>query len=273
MASTLNNNEPNQELNTLNNRPDQNYNTRTDNTLYSTQLYHPKNYSHYHTFLNTTCPVGKSLDHKRYAGYYNKKMLKDSHPLYTRNELPKYLKNDGSLIKSNKRYYSCDKKNFDSTPYRTQENCRFRGVSQENPTINQCEFPSIRPTYNDRYENCRGIRMRVFDPKIRQRVADKVFSRSTLNNYENFPNNRTSSTGFYKNFSCEKCKDPNFETIKSNARRIPKRDLIFHQFKNQFNYTNYALRMRGKRTFLKAQIFNNYKPFLVDNFMDFAEYS
>ena len=159
-------------------------------------------------------------------------------------------------------------------PYRTQDNYRFsnRGVSQENHTMNQCEFPSIRPKYNYRYVNCCGIRMRVFDPKIRQKVADKVFSRSTLNNFENFPNNRTSGTGFYKNYSCERSNDPNFRTLKNDTRRIPKRDQIFHQFKNQFNYTNYAMRMRGKTTFLKAQIFNNYKPFLVDNFMEFAEY-
>ena len=273
-----NNNEPGQEKFAINNKTDQNYNTtHTNSNLYSTSFYHPKNYTQYHNFLNVSSPVNKTIEQKSYAVYYNKRgLLKDFHPLYSRQDLSKYLKRKGSLLKNNKRYYSNDSKNFDSIPYRTQDNCKFycRGTSQENPLINNCQFPTIRQPFNDRYGNMRNLKTKGYTPKNKQKISFKLANNnnSTLNSCENIPSHKNiNSTDFLKNNGYENCNESNFQTIKNSTNddnKTSKRDQII----NQFNHSNYALR-QGRRTFRKAQIFNNYKPFLVDNFRNFADYS
>ena len=269
--SQMQNNEQNPEFQNTINQPEQNYNAQTSNNLYTSNFYQPKNYSQYHNFLNVASPVNRTLENKSYAVYYNRRgLLRDAHPLYSRHDLSKYLKNNGSLVKNNRRYYSNDKKNFDSNPYRTHDNCRFlcKGFSQDNPYMSQCEFPPIKPMFNDRYRNARNLKMKGYNLKNKNKFPT---SYSTLNSYENVPNNLTvSGNEAFKKNNFEKGHETNFQTIKNetkDANKVSKRDQIINQF-----ISNSATRSVGRRTFRKAQIFNNYKPFLVDNFRNYADY-
>ena len=220
----------------------------------------------YHTFLDNTAPVYDKIEKKSFAAYYGPNgKLRTIQPLVTRSDLSKYLTKNGSLLKNTrKRFLINDKKNFQSQAYRTKNFCHFVSKSIENELPQKkCAFPLI----NNRYKY--GL-----TPNYKKSI--RYNNNYSLSKNDNYYQNKNTEYETNKNYSCDKFNNNaiNLKTVNQDVENVKedekcKKDQIL----NQFYSKNYIVKPEFyRRTFHKAQIFNNYKPYLVENFRMFADY-
>ena len=108
--------------------------------------------------------------------------------------------------------------------------------------------------YNTPYQ-LRNNRSRELRYKIRD--YDNYQTNNEYNNQFNYENNNNNEH------------NENEKEIKESCQNIKKENELNKQSK-YYNY--YGATPKYKRTFHKTQIFNHYKPFMVDDFKEFADY-
>lgn len=123
------------------------------------------------------------------------------------------------------------------------------------------ELPSIDNNINSRYSD--ENYMNKFDkPKIRNK-GGKI-SYKLKENVEDFQREEKEEERM--------CTEPsNKENIESKNRVVDEKINTGKSMNDDFRKKNY-LNLKPRRRFHKTQIFNNYKPFLVDDFKDYGEY-
>ena len=122
-------------------------------------------------------------------------------------------------------------------------------------------MPAIDRDYNARYadENY----MNKFDkPKIRNK-GGKI-SYKLKENVDEFKREEKEEERMYTEPS-------NKENIETKNRAMNEKINPEKNVNDDFRKKNY-LNLKPRRRFHKTQIFNNYKPFLVDDFKDYGEY-
>lgn len=240
-----------------------------------------KNYQQFHTFLRTSAPFNYFTGKDGYVIHYNGGLIKELRPLVTRDDLAKYLRYNGSLVKKNRQKFPKNYKlnSFSSKPYRTNDYCYYYRQNDKRK-FNRDECPFINERYQSETPN------NCFSPKNQCKYKLKT----NFNNYNEQVNNMAGDEGANVNFSGEingnnrykildegENKNEKVEENVNMNRRVlseneqglkSKRD----QMINNFNYTSYSVRPEYGRCFHKVQIFNNYKPYLVDEYRAFGDY-
>lgn len=208
-----------------------------------------KKFKQFHTFLRTSAPFNYFSGKDSYIIHYNGGLVRELRPLVSRQDLSKYLRCNSFLIKSNKQKSLSNYKlnNISSKPHRIRNcSCFFRKNNKKIKSSNQDE-------------NFLGNRQNNL-------MSSKTYK--LKNNNDINENNRYEMFEESKN---EKSK------INMKRRNLSDSEQML-QFKreqilNNFNSSSYTIRPKNVRNFHKAQILNNYKPFLIDQFREFADYS
>lgn len=227
--------------------------TCCNNNTASAEMFEPELTEQYHTFLDNSTPVNDKIEKRSYACYYNSNgQLRSIQPLVTRNDLAKYLNKNGSLLKNTrKRFFINDKKNFQSQAYRTNNFCHFvsKSIDHELP-FRRCAFPLINNRYNNKFS----------------KNKKNLFNN---NNYSSVNNNEIENDILVNN-DLNNNNAVNLKTInRKEDEKCCKKDMMLNKYKSGNFIVNPDF---YRRTFHKAQIFNNYKPYLVENFRMFADY-
>ena len=238
----------------------------TENNNYNP--YNKANSIYFRDTIKQFCPHQRFVDHRPYPirpfmnlpsdfNYFNNPTEKDSfvpcfknyekrelNPLVTRQDLAKYLKYNGGLIKHQRPCNSCSRINNGN-------------YGRNYYNINHKSFPFINGNFTGtNFRNTNGYNTPYTRPN--RRDYDNYH---TNNDYNNQYNNENINNEYNEN---EKEKKEDFNTI--NVKKD--NDLI-----SKSKYINYyGATPNYKRTFHKTQIFNNYKPFMVDDFKEFADY-
>ena len=248
---------------------------QTDNNIYINP-YKKENSIYFRDTIKQFCPHQRYVDHRPdpYRPFvkpptdynlFNNPTEKDSfvpcfknyskrelNPLVTRQDLSKFLKSNNGLIKHQRPCNSCSRIN--------------RGNYGRNYyTMYQKSFPFINGNftgnnfrvihgYNTPYQ-LRNNRSRELRYKIRD--YDNYQTNNEYNNQFNYENNNNNE------------QNENEKEIKESCQNIKKENELNKQSK-YYNY--YGATPKYKRTFHKTQIFNHYKPFMVDDFKEFADY-
>ena len=244
-----------------------------------------KNFNQFHTFLRTSAPFNYYPEKNGYVVYYNGGLVKEFKPLVSRQDLAKYLRTNGSLVKPKKRCLSSYKNNnFCSRGYRTNCMCNCMRRNQNKEQIYQNEYPYLGNTPVNRKIFSSSS---SFVPKNKGKIIYKLRNNNRTfncadencykndymqNNYNSEINNRYMDN--YNDFGDEM--NDKREQLNNNMREVndndgtvmSKRDQIL----NCFTSSSYTIKPKIGRRFHKVQIFNNYKPFLVDDFKEYAAY-
>lgn len=212
----------------------------------------------YHTISDNMATLN---DRRSYAAYNGTYGLKNFQPFATRPDLLKiYNKNDPLMKTSRKRYYINDQKNF-STQARTHSICQCSLCRKQQAHMKKTGLPLI----NNRYR---------YGVTPNSKNTNKIKNNYSMN--ETDYQNKNGEYETKKNYSCDKTytsavnlktANKGVENLKEDEK-MKKSDTL-----NYFTSTNYKINPNFRRTFHKAQIFNNYKPFLVENFIMFADYA
>ena len=179
----------------------------------------------------------------------------DFNPLTSRENLTKYLKAKNSLFNHHRQCQACQKLNG--------------SYGKIYNTSYQKAFPLIKGNI----KNLKNSNNMSYQSRNNGKINNKIGNYTTLNydsnDYETY--NEDSKINFPK---IEKKTNRLDSTEKQNNRNntIDATNSI----KNE-NYGNnvincYSYRPRFRRTFHKRQIFNNYKPFMVDDFHEYSDY-
>ena len=228
--------------------------TESNNCL--NQLTKKNNMKYYRDTLKQFCPFQRVVDYRPYPfrnfvrasanyNYYNNPTEKDSffscfvnypkkeiQPLITRQDLKKYFKVGGKILKHYKPCSACNR-------------IRDGNYGRNYYTMYHKSFPFINGNFTGT-----NFRIKTGKPSVKSRND----MRSSLNindfGYTNSekPNIKSVNRNEFNekvNNSCKKSKTNNSTDI----------------------FRNYTL--SEKRQFHKTQIFNRYKPFLVDDFNDY----
>lgn len=123
------------------------------------------------------------------------------------------------------------------------------------------ELPAIDNNTNARYSD-ENYMSRFDKPKIRNK-GGKI-SYKLKENVEDFQREEKEEERMYTEQS-------NKENIESKNRVVDEKINTGKSMNDDFRKKNY-LNLKPRRRFHKTQIFNNYKPFLVDDFKDYGEY-
>ena len=247
-------------------------------------------FNQFHTFLRTSAPFNYYPVKNGYVVYYNGGLVKEFRPLVTRQDLAKYLRTNGSLVKKTKRCFSGIKNhNFASKAYRNDCLCNFLRKSENKENIFQNECPFIgNKSVNRRFFTPNSC----FTPKTKKKITyklkknnNKTFDGYDKNNFQNEyiknnfnseVNNNINNNNFIRDEMINKydqneklnCNTGLVNNNDNDGMTTNKRDQIL----NNFNTSSYTIRPKTARRFHKVQIFNNYKPFLVDDFKEYADY-
>lgn len=176
-------------------------------------------------------------------------------PLTSRQNLSKYLKTKNSLFSHHKSCQACQ---------------RLNGSYGKNlSTSYQNSFPLIKNAKLTTYQN-----------RNNGRIKYKLGNYNTIN-YDN-ENNKNYDQYNETNYNEDNIKYPKIEKNSKGLDNIEKQNNRYNtidatnSIKNDNSgnkVTNsYSYKPRFRRTFHKRQIFNNYKPFMVDDFHEFADY-
>ena len=266
----------------LKNYPENNpsFHYRTNNGEYLNP-YSKKNAIYFRDTIKQFCPHQRFVDHRPYTyrnfpkapyyfNYFNTPTEKDSFvpcyknyakreicPLVKREDLEKFLKSDDKLIKHRRPCISCSKIN--------QGN-----YGRNYYTINQKSFPFINGNFtgtNFRITNGFKTPSQMRNTgriKYKLKDYDTYDNYNNYNNYDNYQTNKEFNKEYNENEKVdiknenEDIKNENENTIKDNNNKT-----ISNELGNISKY---------KRRFRKTQIFNNYKPFMVDDFKEYADY-
>ena len=261
--------------NTMKNNNSVNYKTEYfDNYIPINQ----KNSIYFRDTIKQFCPHQRYVDHRPNPfrnfvqpptnfNYYNNPTEKDTFipcynnyprrdllPLVTRQDLSKYIKNNGRIFKHNKPCKSCSRinegnygRNYYTIYHKSFPfiNGNFTGTNFriKNRFINPYQTRNNgQPRYNINDEN--------------NNIYQRNYESNIDNRYDNNMNNMNNNDAINEN-----AKNNNETEIKQNENNTI----------NAKNTTsNYTPKFR--RSFHKTQIFNHYKPFMVDDFKEFADY-
>ena len=201
------------------------------------------------------CPHQRFVDHRTYPirtfsrppidfNYFNNPTEKDSfvpcyvnrsrkeiHPLITRQDLAKYLKTNGKLLKHRLPCNSCDRINNGN-------------YGRNYYTIYQKSFPFINGNFT-------GNNFRI---KTGYKTSYGGGKRYKLRDYD-FKNTDNQFNNEYYDY------EKNNQNNNTNLMD-----------KNKMASSDYFTNSKKSRTFQKTQIFNHYKPYMVDDFQEYADY-
>ena len=273
-----------------------NYQISTDNSLYKYHLTsRNKTPMNFRDTSSQFCPHQKFVDHRPYPyrsflkstsnfNYFNYPIKSENFipcykamnkrkclPLITRQDLAKYLKFNGTLLKHIRPCTSCIKINKGN-------------YGRNYSTVNQKRFPFIDgnfvgsgPGIIPRYKTPLNSRNKNNHFRYRLSSSKEAYNNEVFTNINNNMNNNTELDNIYNNYMINDKKEERkneemdkFEEIDDNVGNNETKGLkiISKNFSN--NITFYQPLKRTK--FHKTQIFNHYKPYLVDEFKEYAEY-
>jgi hypothetical protein len=228
----------------------------------------------YRSFLKSTsnfnyfnCPIKSENFIPCYKVMNKRKCL----PLITRQDLAKYLKFNGTLLKHIRPCTSCIKINKGN-------------YGRNYSTVNQKRFPFIDgnfvgsgPGIIPRYKTPLNSRNKNNHFRYRLSSSKEAYNNEVFTNINNNMRNNNELDNIYNNYMINDKKEERkneemdkFEEIDDNVGNNETKGLkiISTNFSN--NTTFYQPLKRTK--FHKTQIFNHYKPYLVDEFKEYAEY-
>ena len=228
----------------------------------------------YRSFLKSTsnfnyfnCPIKSENFIPCYKAMNKRKCL----PLITRQDLAKYLKFNGTLLKHIRPCTSCIKINKGN-------------YGRNYSTVNQKRFPFIDgnfvgsgPGIIPRYKTPLNSRNKNNHFRYRLSSSKEAYNNEVFTNINNNMRNNNELDNIYNNYMINDKKEERkneemdkFEEIDDNVGNNETKGLkiISTNFSN--NATFYQPLKRTK--FHKTQIFNHYKPYLVDEFKEYAEY-
>lgn len=228
----------------------------------------------YRSFLKSTsnfnyfnCPIKSENFIPCYKAMNKRKCL----PLITRQDLAKYLKFNGTLLKHIRPCTSCIKINKGN-------------YGRNYSTVNQKRFPFIDgnfvgsgPGIIPRYKTPLNSRNKNNHFRYRLSSSKEAYNNEVFTNINNNMRNNNELDNIYNNYMINDKKEERkneemdkFEEIDDNVGNNETKGLkiISKNFSN--NTTFYQPLKRTK--FHKTQIFNHYKPYLVDEFKEYAEY-
>ena len=237
-----------------------NYNAYIPNTYNNTTFFRSKAPFNYYNNVN---------DRNDLMICYNGGPKKQYNTLTTRDNISQYLKNRSKTLKY-KRPCGCYSKYY-STKYRHEYDYpNFERSRQYNTLYKQNNLnylPNISGNDNLRYsydfmtprtENKKNITYKL------KGNSDNGNNRlnTDINNYE--PHQNLETENQEQNVKKEEIVEENHEEIKPALINEKEKN----RNKKKLNYFN----LRPRRRFHKIQIFNNYKPFLVDDFKEYGYY-
>ena len=212
------------------------------------------------------------IDRENYIPCYKFINQKQCFPLVSRQDLLKYLKKNGKILKHLRPCNSCAKINKGN-------------YGRNYSTIHQKSFPFINgnfigdntPRIIPRYKtpcNSRNVN--------KNNIRYKLASDEDYNNNQIFANSNINVNSMFDKYSIldkkekeEKEERKNeeidkFDELEDLVKNNEKVRIKYLSRNNMNNKTFY--KPMEKRSFHKTQIFNHYKPYLVDEFKEFAEY-
>ena len=226
----------------------------------------------YASFLKSSAPFKYYNNEKdKLLVCYNGGPRKEFRPLITRENLAKFLRNRSATLRYRKPC-GC------FSNYNLQKYQSFKCPCKEhyNTFYQKKELPQINDNDNIRYNNI------LMTPPSKNRTNGKITYKLKNNfNSENYRINTESN-----NYENDKIRDKEAkEEDKNNAEKENKEEIIEKKkeenviekrdqkpykrsYYNFFNISN----IRPRVSFHKIQIFNNCKPFLVDDFKDYGYY-
>ena len=272
------------------------YQISTDNGFYKYHLTsRNKTPMNFRDTSSQFCPHQKFVDHRPYPyrsflksnsnfNYFNSPVKSENFipcykamnkrkclPLITRQDLAKYLKFNGTLLKHIRPCTSCIKINKGN-------------YGRNYSTVNQKRFPFIDgnfvgsgPGIIPRYKTPLNSRNKNNHFRYRLSSSKEAYNNEVFTNINNNMRNNNELDNIYNNYMINDKKEERkneemdkFEEIDDNVGNNETKGLkiISTNFSN--NMTFYQPLKRTK--FHKTQIFNHYKPYLVDEFKEYAEY-
>ena len=214
----------------------------------------PTDFNHY---KNPIEPIEKD-NFNSYGGNFTKR---EFNPYITRHNLANYLRTGGSL-------YNNREPNFPS-------NRINKGNFERNyNTYYQKNFPLInRNLKEDGFNYTHGFNTPHLANNNRE-INYKLEDSSPQNNGNYGERNDYKEQNIIKDNNYENIKNIQKSTDFGKTQNIKKEGKV-----NEYSYNNKYITTYYKpyvppvrRSFHKTQIFNNYKPFMVDDFKEFAEY-
>ena len=207
--------------------------------------------------------------------YYNGGPRKQFCPLITRENLSQYLKNRSTSFRF-KRPCGCYS-NFYSSKYRQDyQYPNYERKEHYNTFCKGNNLPNICDNENIRHSN------RFMTPQISSRKNEKITYKLKGNLDDDKYRINTESNNYTKNKSIEvqeqvekkeENNDVEFEERQDNINE-KKEEEEYNDLNNEKNHKKKynIFNIRPRRRFHKVQIFNNCKPFLVDDFKDYGYY-
>ena len=228
------------------------------------------------TFLKSSAPFkyyNNIKDKNSLVVYYNGGPRKQFRPLITRENLSQFLKNRSTSLRF-KRPCGCYS-NFYVSKYRQEYEYPYYDRKENyNTFYKESKLPNISDNDNMRYSN--GF----ISPQMPSRTNGKITYKLKGNLDEDKFRVNTESNNFTNNNAKEnqeqiekkeEVNEAKFEEQKEQKEQIEEKpnDInIEKNHKTKYNIFN----IRPRRRFHKVQIFNNCKPFLVDEFKDYGYY-
>lgn len=251
-----------------------------------------KRYNQYNSLMRASAPFnyyGNPNGTDGYAICYNGGMVKRFHPLVTRRDLSKYLKTRNAFGPRQQAFfqrpenYYLPKPNCVPNPVvdrlynRSVDNFypKINRRTNQNYSVNWGRPPFAQTTMNKRYSNS------LMTPSGNERRNKGKIINYKLNYNDNL----------YNNSNCpQNCNNVNNEEVNNNINTI-NQNFVQKETQNKGNFSNNnpnapkekdlnnlnfnvssSYKPKLKRRFHKVQIFNNFKPFLVEEFKEFDDY-
>ena len=232
--------------------------------------YNKKNAIYFRDTIKQFCPYQRFVDHRPYPirsfvtppidfNYYNSPTEKDAYiscyknfpkgdllPLVTRQDFAKYIKNNGKLIKHQNPCNSCSKINEGNygRNYYTIDHKSFPFINGNFTGTNFKSFNGFNTSYGG---NRRRIRYKIRDYDNYQ----------TNNEYNNEINNNRNNNEYYGNQTNDGNEGFKMDNNANSGTIVNETDSNIPKIKRRFH---------------KTQIFNRYKPYMIDNFKEYADY-
>lgn len=224
----------------------------------------------YATFLKSSAPFKYyNNDKEKLLVCYNGGPKKEFRPIITRENLAKFLKNTKNLFRF-RRPCGC----FSNKNLQKYECINYPYKEHYDTYYQKQKLPQINESDNIRYSN------RLCSPQLDNRAHGKITYKLKNNfNNENYRIN-TESNNYEKNKienKENKEEKKNNEELNSELNEYKEEEKVIERKaekpykKSYYNFFNIS-NIRPRTSFRKIQIFNNCKPFLVDEFKDYGYY-
>ena len=237
-----------------------------------------KNSIYFRDTIKQFCPHQRYVDHRPNPfrnfvqppndfNYYNNPTEKDTFvpcynnypkrellPLVTRQDLNKYLKNNAKLFRHHKPCNSCSRIN-DGNYGRNYYTIYHKSFPFINGNFTGTNF-RIKNRFINPYQTRNNGQPRYNINDENNNIYQRNYESNIDNRYDNNMNNMNNNDVINENE-----KNNNETEIKQNENNT---------ISAKNTMSNYTPKFR--RSFHKTQIFNHYKPFMVDDFKEFADY-